>query len=213
MPDAAVGADDVVGDVARIDTLGAVAEADELAVVRVDLGMRGERGAAHAAAEVPFAAGRERDRVQRHGQAVFLEGEQLAGMEHHVGVGGAAAVALHRRLVRVGVAVGAVQRLAGGALELELLGAHVAVLEVHPAPVEAELRHRAIAVEVDVVAELRRVLRIRRGAVEDAVHVGRHRAVDLQVVDVELEAARRGVAGVGRIVGKPLHGEPWWLMA
>ncbi len=185
----------VIDDVLGQQALRRIAEGAHVAGVRVDLGVGGEGGAGHLAVEVPIAEGLHGVGIHGHGRGVFLHPEQQAAIEVGVGVGRAAIAPLHGRIVLERVAIGAEQGVAGVAFQLPLVGAAPALLEVHPAVLEAELADHAVAVEGDVVAQQRRELRVRLDAEEGAVDIGRHLAVDVQVVHIALDADRLEGAG------------------
>ena len=109
-------------------------------------------------------------------------------MHHDIGVGGAADLALHGLLVSQRIAVGTKQRTARRALQLPLVGLYVTLLEIDGAAAKAEQADHAVAIEELVVLEQRRKLRIRMDAVERAVQLTGHFALDLQVQDVAFKA-------------------------
>jgi len=114
---------------------------------------------------------------------------------------------MHRRIVGQGIAVHAEQRATRLPLEHELLGPRPALPERDGAVAEPEHADHAIAVEPDIVPGQRRKLRVRRDAIEGAVQLGRHRALDdLQSRDIGLDAGRREEAAEIRCPGE-VHGD------
>jgi hypothetical protein len=156
----------------------------------------------HPAAEVPGSHRRQRRRVQLHGALRLLQGQKAAAVPQHGGVGGAVVPAGHGGVVGKGVAVGAEQGPARRPLERQLLGAHVARLQVGMAVLEAHHVHHAVAVEEDVGAQQRRVLRVGAVAHVGAVQAGGDLAFHLQVIDIHLHPHRCRVAPVDEQVGK-----------
>ena len=157
--------------------------------------MRGEGPAGELAVEgVVVVQRRQRQRIHGHRRAVFLQREQLARVEDHMGVGGAAADPLHRRVIGVGIAVHAEQRLAGRLLRLEALGAHIAGLQIHMPVGEAEHGDMAFAIKRNVVGELRRVLEVRPHAIERPVDLAGNLALDFAVAQIDFATKRRGEA-------------------
>ncbi len=103
----------------------------------------------------------------------------------------------HAGVVRVAVAVAAEERAARPLLEHEALVADPAAPEVDVAVLEAEHRDHAFAVDEDVVARQRRVLPVGAAAIERALELARHLALDdLDVADVGLDALRRAEASI-----------------
>ncbi len=95
-----------------------------------------------------------------------------------------------------GIAVHAEQRAARLVLRLPPLGPRVAGAVIDMAVPDAEHRDVALAVEGDVAGVLRRlrILRIGADPVEHSIDVGRQRAFDFAIVEVDLGA----VVGAGR---------------
>ncbi len=93
-------------------------------------------------------------------------------------VGRPATLAAHTRIVRVGVAIQAVERATRLALELPTLGLNVPLLEVHMAVLEVQHPHHTVAAEVRVGPEHWRILRIRHALIPVAVELGGQRPLD-----------------------------------
>jgi len=92
-------------------------------VVRVDAHVSGEGLALQPPTEVVFTLGLQGVGIELDRTAVFLGGQQAAGVEHRRGVGGAAAGGvLHALVVGVGIAVAAVERPARLSVVLQPLG-------------------------------------------------------------------------------------------
>ena len=192
----AVGVGDQIGDVLRGEPARLVAEEIHIAGVVIDPDMGGDRVAPELPAEIIFADRLQRVRVQLHRPPVLLGGEQLAGVEDGRGVGGAAAgFVLDAGIVRIGIAVAAVERAARLAVVLQPLGQHVAALIIDMAVLDPEHRDHAVAGNVGVLLIGGRILMIGRRAVPAAVDLLRDLALDDEVVNVRLDARRRIHAG------------------
>ena len=108
----------------------------------------------------------------------------------------AAVDALHAGIVRVGIAVEAEQPAARLAVGFQAVGHDVLHLEIHVPILEFERADHAVAAQVRVVAEHRRILRIGDRAIPRAVDLLRQISLDDEIVDVALGAHRRVKAGV-----------------
>ncbi len=128
-------------------------------------------------------------------------------MHDHVGVGQGPILAGEQGVVGEGVAVEADQTAAGPVLGLELLGAHEAHGEIHPASLEAERRDHPVAIVVDVVAEPRRKAEVRPAAIEASLEPLGNLALDLQVAQLPFDPHRCIEAGEGRGVGEAARHE------
>ncbi len=151
----------------------------------VVLRMRGERVAGERAVEPVVAVDRlERVRIERRRHRVFLHREQLAAVVPDLRVLRRARLAAHRRIVGVGVAVDAIERLPRRVLCLPAIVLHPAAAIVDVAVLDAESAHVAFAVERDVVFVRARfrVLRIGSDAEEGSVEIVGNVAVDFAVV-------------------------------
>jgi hypothetical protein len=129
------------------------------------------------------------------GQPILFGHEQLAAMNHRRRIGHGAQVGMrritHRRIIRVGIAVVAVELVARLALLLQPVGVHEAAFEVHLAALEAEAADVAVGIEDGIIRKLRRVVPLVPGAVERTVQVLRNLADDFAVLQQDLETQRR----------------------
>ncbi len=162
---------DIVGDVACGLAFCGKAEEDQFTGLGVDLGMGGGGAAGEPAVIGPGAEGLEGVGVELDRGTVFLQGQESVAVHQHVGVGRAAVAAPDAGIISEGVPVGAEQGLAGGALELEFLGAHIAAAKVDVAVLEPEQADHAVAVDDDVLSEARWKLGFRRYAVEGSLQM------------------------------------------
>lgn len=198
---------DIAAPIAAIPT-GLVREADHLARVRVELGVRRKRRRDDLALKVVAAERLERDGVHGERRTVLLGREQHAAPEGDVGVARGAHDAPDRLVVRPRIAVPPEQAAPRRRLGAEPVRPDVPLLEVGVAPPDAHRRHGAVAVEVDVVLEERREPLVRLDAVEGPVDVPGQRARHLEVEDVALEPRRRVHAREHGRVGEP-RGLAW----
>src|SRR5688572_25934644 len=123
--------------------------------------MRGERLTFPPAFEIPRAEGIQCGGIDAVGQAVFLEREELAGMEDWRGVRDRAQVRafgiLHARVIRERIAIVAIELAFGRPLSLESLRLNPAACVVDRAVAEAEHADVAVRVHNAVVRKLRRI--------------------------------------------------------
>ena len=192
-----VGGENV--DVVGGEALGFVAVGDHLAGGVIELGMSSVRKAMQTAAErVVVVHGFERERIHRHGRAIFLQREEQAMVIDDVRVGGAAADALTLGSSVKGLRYMPNNRLRRGRLGLEPLRARIAALEIDVAVLDAEHADVAFAVEGDVALH-RGILPVGSDAIEGAVDIQRDLAVDVAVVNVALGAEWSGATESRRI--------------
>lgn len=201
--DPAVGVEDVVRDVPAGQALRLIPEGEHLTGRGVDAGMGGEGRAGDRPVEVPFPVGLQGVGVDPHGAGVLLQDQELPGMEDDVGVRRPAAGAGHGVVVGVGVAVGAEQRAAGGAFQLQLLGLHVAAAVVDVAVGEGEHAQHAVAVEGDVVAGAVGKGGVGSDLVVPAAQVAGDLPVGLDLEQVGLDARGGLPARVHQLVREP----------
>ncbi len=172
-----------------------VAEGHHLSGERVELGVRRESLALPAAVKIPRSDGLQGIRIDLVGQSILLGGEQFPGMHHRRGVGHRAQVGMfrvaHRRIIRVRIAVIAVELVAGFTQFLQAPRVHEAALEIHLAALEAETAHVAIGIEDGIVGKLRRVVPLVAGAEEGPVQILRDLAHDLAILDRDVKSQRR----------------------
>ena len=111
-------------------------------------------------------------------------------MNPGIRIGSPADFALDRLIVRERIAVCAEQRLARGPLELPFIGLCPALPEIALAVVEMEPRDHAVAIEGDIVAQARRILRVGLYAVKCPVQFPWDGAPVSQTMNVGFDARR-----------------------
>ncbi len=160
--------------------------------------MRGERLALPGSAEIRLPTGCQCVRVHLIGQPVFLRCVELAAQNHRSGVRGRALVGTgdvaNARVIRVRVAIVAVELPAGLELIEIALRANVTALVVRASALQPEQAHVAVGREQRVVFEGRRIQPVQMHAIERAVQVFRQLARHFAVAEIDLEARRRGIA-------------------
>lgn len=134
--------------------------------------------------EIGVALRFQRQQIHDEAGAVLLHREQLARVDQHVGVGGAAVNALDTFVIGHRVAIRAEQCLARRVLDLPLVSLCVTLAEIHLSAVEAELADHAIAVQELVVRKFGRELRVRVDTEKHAIQFDRDLALDLQIADI-----------------------------
>src|ERR1700691_5203103 len=121
-------------------------------------------------------------------------------MHEYIGIGRAANPAPYGLLIGEGVAIRAEQRAFGGALEFPFVGLRVALAKVDLAAAKVEQADHAVAVEKLVALEKRRELRVRVHTMIGPVQLRGQLAVDLEIVNVALEAdGPQGIAEAGGV--------------
>ncbi len=183
-----VRADLVVDHVTSDQPLRRIGECAHVTRLRVELRMRSKRRARNLPVEIRVPVSLEGPGIHRERRTVLLERQQLAVVNQNVGVGGAANAPLHALVVGERIAVRTKQGVPRFLFQRHLVRTRPALAEIHPAVVYVERRDHAVAVEPDVVVELRRQRRIGRDPIEDAVELGRHLAVELEVANVALDS-------------------------
>ena len=126
-------------------------------------------------------------------------------MDPGVGVGRAANPALHRFVIREGVAIGAEQRPARGAFQFPFVGTGPALPEIATAVVDVEAADHAVAVEGDVIAEARRKLGIGLHPEERAVQFPGNCALVREIYNVRFDARGRVEVRESGCLGKMSH--------
>ena len=190
--------------VAQVGRGGGVAPHQQLAGVRVELGVRrdaaGERGGPWRG-----AARRQRRRIVRvHVAALIERGERRAGVDHDVGRrrvlhATARAPAVAQRACRRLDDAGPLRRT-GGVLGGEPGGAHHAVAIARAPVLELDRVNHAVAVE-RVVATDRRVQRVLGVAQVHAIELARDRALEhVEVIGVVLDQVGSPRAGAVRMI-------------
>ena len=179
--------DDVFGAVA----LGLIREGEHFVVNQVELGVGAQAHARDGAAEIGTPAGFQRLRVELIRQVVFLQRQELARVEHQVGVGGSVPGAAGRGVIGEAVPIAPEQRATRLLLEDEALGANPSAHVVDLSSREAEGVHHAFAIDEDVGAIARRVLAIGPAPQQSPFDLRR------QVAFHQLQAANGGLHPIG----------------
>ena len=176
-----------------------VAEKQHLAGLRVNLRM-GRHRPLELVVIAPGSLRLQGAGVDLEGRMPLLQGQQLATVPNHVGVGEALVFrSLGERVVLHWIER-AVEAAALTPLQGPLGGAHPAVAVAHPAVLNVEHVQHAVARKPVVVAA-RRKLRIGAVAEVGNVEVGRQLTANDHVVDVALHANRREIASQLGVVG------------
>ena len=176
-----------------------VAEEQHLAGLGVNLGM-GRHRPLELVVVAPSALRFQGAGVDLERGMPLLQGQQLAAVPNHVGVGEAIVRCFLGDRVVLHWIERAVEAAALAPLQGPLGGAHPAVAVAHPAVLNVEHVQHAVARKPMVVAA-RRKLRIGTVAKVGNVEVGRQLAANDHVVDVALHANRREIASQLRMVG------------
>ena len=184
-----------------------VTEQDQFAGLRVDLGVRRHRSL-EPSVEAPGADWIERLRIDFERRVPLLQGEQLAAVPDHAGVG----QPFLRKRFRLRIVVHRIEGIEETAplatLKTPFVRAYPAVSIAHAAVLNAEHVQHAVACE-PVVFAARGILGIRAVAIVGDVEIGRQFAAHDHIVNVALHANGRVVASELGMVGISCgHGYP-----
>ncbi len=181
-------------DIARGESARLIAEEVEFTARGVEPRVRRHRLTAELAVVVPGAARLERMRIELDRAAVLLQGEEPPAVPDWRRVVDASPLAANARIVGVRIAIQAIERAASGAFVEKAFGADVALLEIDVAVFKAQQAQHAVAAEVRVVSQHRRVLRIGNATEPGPVDLARQFTFDDKIVDIAFDARRRVVA-------------------
>ena len=182
-----------------------IAEEDEFAGFRVDLGMSGE--APGPPSIIAIAFGGEADRIELERLMPLLQRKQAVRMPDDVGVGSAAVLAHHGGVRRHRIAEGAEQRLVRVILHHPFGGADIAVAVRDLAVLDGEGMDHPVAREPVIIGIARVELRIGAVAVIGAGQFRRDGARDLQFREIVFAADRGEIAAeIGIGLRGLLHG-------